>query len=35
MIPAGQNSSVGSLLNRFYIDNRVIERDPFRVWITA
>ncbi|MCM2517959.1 hypothetical protein NC658_32735 [Streptomyces griseoincarnatus] len=35
MIPAGQNSSAGSLLNRFYIDNRVIERDPFRVWITA
>ncbi|WP_443742946.1 NucA/NucB deoxyribonuclease domain-containing protein [Streptomyces parvulus] len=35
MIPAGQNSSAGSLLNRFYIENRVIERDAFRVWIVA
>ncbi|MEU3085628.1 NucA/NucB deoxyribonuclease domain-containing protein [Streptomyces massasporeus] len=33
MIPAGENSSAGSLLNRFYIDNRVIEKDPFHVWI--
>jgi hypothetical protein len=35
MIPAGQNISAGSLLNRFYIENRVIGRDPFRAWITA
>jgi hypothetical protein len=33
MIPAGENSSAGSLLNRFHIDNRVIEKDPFHVWI--
>nr|WP_234353322.1 hypothetical protein [Streptomyces sp. NBRC 110030] len=35
MIPAGQNSSAGSLLNRFYIDNRVLERDRFRIRIVA
>ncbi|WP_234393217.1 hypothetical protein [Streptomyces pactum] len=35
MIRAKQNSSAGSLLNRFYIENRVIERDAFRVWIVA
>ncbi|MFB6772694.1 hypothetical protein [Streptomyces sp. NPDC056337] len=35
MIPAGQNSSAGSLLNRFYIDNRVLDRDQFRVRIIA
>ncbi|WP_246561932.1 NucA/NucB deoxyribonuclease domain-containing protein [Streptomyces roseirectus] len=35
MIPVSENSSGGSLLNRFYIDNRVIENDPFYVWITT
>lgn len=29
------SSSAGSLLNRFYIENRVIERDAFRVWIVV
>lgn len=33
MIPAGQNSSAGSLLNVFYTNNRVIEKDPFYEWI--
>jgi hypothetical protein len=33
MIPAGENKSAGSLLNRFYINNRVIEKDKFHVWI--
>ncbi len=33
MIPAAENSSAGSLLNVFYTDNRVIEKDAFRVWI--
>ncbi|MFE0725844.1 hypothetical protein ACFW23_33475 [Streptomyces rochei] len=35
MIPAGQNSSGGALLNSFYISNRVIEKDQFYVWIVA
>ncbi|WP_405996111.1 hypothetical protein [Streptomyces sp. NBC_00986] len=33
VVPAAENSSAGSLLNVFYTDNRVIEKDAFRVWI--
>lgn len=35
MIDSSQNSGAGSVLGRFYNANRVISRDPFRVWITA
>jgi len=33
MIPVGENSSAGSLLNNFYVNFRVIDTDPFYVWI--
>ncbi|MFJ8602269.1 NucA/NucB deoxyribonuclease domain-containing protein [Streptomyces shenzhenensis] len=33
MIPVGQNSSGGALLNSFYQKSRVIEKDEFYVWI--
>ncbi|AUH40527.1 NucA/NucB deoxyribonuclease domain-containing protein [Streptomyces sp. CMB-StM0423] len=33
MIPEGQNSSGGGYLSSFYRNNRVIEKDPFFVWI--
>jgi hypothetical protein len=35
MIPAGENSSGGGFLGGFYGSNRVIDRDPFFVWIVA
>jgi hypothetical protein len=33
MIPATENSSGGGSLGAFYRSNRVIERDPFFVWV--
>lgn len=33
MIPAGENSSGGGSLGAFYRSDRVIERDPFYVWV--
>lgn len=35
MIPATENSSAGGSLGFFYSSNRVIEADPFYVWIVA
>jgi hypothetical protein len=35
MIPATENSSAGSLLNLFYTDNRVLEKDAFRIRVVA
>ena len=33
MIPAIENSSAGGTLGYFYSSNRVIEREPFHVWV--
>lgn len=33
MIPAGQNSSGGALLNSFCVKSRVIKKGEFHVWI--
>ncbi|WP_327191180.1 hypothetical protein [Streptomyces xinghaiensis] len=33
VIPEGQNSQGGSRLNSFYVNNRVIDKDPFYVEI--
>jgi hypothetical protein len=33
-VNAKQNSKVGSLLGAFYLKQRIIDRDPFYVWIT-
>jgi hypothetical protein len=35
MTDANQNSAGGNALQQFYNTNRVIESDPFYVWITA
>ncbi len=33
MIDAEQNRDGGNAFNRFSMDNRVLDGDPFRVWI--
>jgi hypothetical protein len=35
MIDELQNSSGGGFLNSFYLSNRVLDHDPFRVWVQS
>jgi hypothetical protein len=35
MLDANENSGAGNALGQFYLNNRIIEGDAFRVWITT